>query len=82
MWMNFTQSEPVGEEEERVQIFSPRRAWTITWTVYKEEHNFLQTQLFIIRSTGGSKLPLGVSVSDSPYVLPSYPCHTVYVQCR
>lgn len=29
----FTQSEPVGDEEERVQIFSPRRAWTITWTV-------------------------------------------------
>lgn len=27
---NFTQSEPVGEEDERVQIFSPSRAWTIT----------------------------------------------------
>lgn len=31
--MNFTQSEPVGDEDERVQIFSPSRAWTITWTV-------------------------------------------------
>lgn len=30
---NFTQSEPVGDEDERVQIFSPSRAWTITWTV-------------------------------------------------
>lgn len=27
------QSEPVGEDDERVQIFSPSRAWTITWTV-------------------------------------------------
>lgn len=30
-----TQSEPVGDEDERVQIFCPRRAWTITWTVCK-----------------------------------------------
>lgn len=30
-----TQSEPVGDEDERVQIFCPSRAWTITWTVCK-----------------------------------------------
>lgn len=32
---DLTQSEPVGDEDERVQIFWPRRAWTITWTVCK-----------------------------------------------
>lgn len=39
-WLSFcTQSDPVGDEDERVQIFSPRRAWTITWTVcrYKQD---------------------------------------------
>lgn len=30
---DLTQSEPVGEDDERVQIFSPSRAWTITCTV-------------------------------------------------
>lgn len=32
---DLTQSEPVGDDDERVQIFCPRRAWTITWTVCK-----------------------------------------------
>ena len=30
-----TQSDPVGEEDECVQIFSPRRAWMITCTVWQ-----------------------------------------------
>lgn len=32
------QSEPVGDEDERVQIFSPSRAWTITWTVLRAKN--------------------------------------------
>lgn len=34
----FTQSDPVGDENDRVLIFSPRRAWTITCTVYRHIH--------------------------------------------
>lgn len=34
---DFTQSEPVGEDDDRVQIFSPSRAWTITCTVWNRK---------------------------------------------
>lgn len=54
------QSEPVGEDDDRVQIFSPSRAWTITCTVFRAKNlmnlsrSFLSCELRSVSIAYGS----------------------------